>query len=474
MVEMSQAKSAASTEVDGEAKNSYNGPLVIVTLLFFMWGFITCMNDILIPKLQDVFTLQNWQAMLIQTAFFGAYFLISLLYFIFSVTKGDPINRIGYKNGIITGLVVTAAGCVLFYPAADFESYAFFLIALFVLASGITILQIAANPYVAILGPPETASSRLNMTQALNSLGTTVAPLIGGYLIFDQVQTLQASSADAVKLPYIGLAVLLLLIAALIKISRLPHVTGEKKIIADAGALKHPHLVLGIICIFMYVGGEVSIGSALINFFELPHIAGFNEAEAKHYLAFYWGGAMIGRFFGAVMLGHFKKNIYKFSIIGLITLLTFITVYSVYGLNLSFIVLGLIIINLLGFLLGSSVPNKTLGFFAFFVIVLLLLTSFADGQVALWSVIAIGLFNSIMFPTIFTLAIRGLGIHTTQGSSLLVMAIVGGAIIPPLQGLLADITGNLQLSFLVPMACYIFIVYYGFIGYKPKQIAKPI
>lgn len=446
----------------------YTGPLVIVTLLFFMWGFITCMNDILIPKLQDVFTLQNWQAMLIQTAFFGAYFLVSLAYFLFSMTKGDPINRIGYKNGIIVGLIVAAAGCLLFYPAADFASYAFFLLALFILASGITILQIAANPYVAILGPPKTASSRLNLTQALNSLGTTVAPLIGGYLIFDQAVTLQASGAESVKLPYIGLAVLLLLIAVLIKVSRLPHVSEEGKIVADAGALKHSHLVLGIICIFMYVGGEVSIGSALINFFGLPHIGGFNEAEAKHYLAFYWGGAMIGRFFGAVVLGDFKKNLYKYLIVGLITLLTFVTVYGVYGPNLAFIVLALIVLNLIGFLLGSAIPNKTLGIFAAIVIVLLLLTSFAQGEVALWSVIAIGLFNSIMFPNIFTLAIRGLGIHTSQGSSLLVMAIVGGAVIPPLQGLFADITGNFQLSFLVPLLCYVYIVYYGFAGYKIK------
>jgi len=434
-----------------------------------MWGFITCMNDILIPKLKDVFTLQHWQAMLIQTAFFGAYFIISLLYFIFSITKGDPIMKIGYKNGIIVGLIVAAIGCVLFYPAAGLHSYGFFLLALFVLASGITILQIAANPYVAILGPPEGSSSRMNLTQALNSLGTTIAPLIGGYLIFEATQQVGESAADSVKIPYLGLAATLLVIAFIIKLSRLPQVVGEGKIVADSGALQHRHLVLGIICIFMYVGGEVAIGSALIGFFELPQIAGLPEAEAKYYLAFYWGGAMIGRFFGAVGLAQFRSAIYKYLIIGIISAVTFLTIYVLYDLNLALLTLGLVAVNVLVLLLGRFIPHKTLGFYATTVILLLLLTIFTQGQLAMWSVIAIGLFNSIMFPTIFDLAIKDLGLHTSQGSSLLVMAIVGGAIIPPLQGAVADFTGNLQLSFCVPLLCYIYIVYYGFKGYRIKN-----
>lgn len=460
-----------TSAVAADANKNYNGPLVIVTLLFFMWGFITCMNDILIPKLQEVFTLLHWQAMLIQTAFFGAYFIISLLYYLISISKGDPIQAIGYKNGIIAGLIVAAIGCTLFYPAASFASYGFFLMALFVLASGITILQIAANPYVAILGAPETASSRLNLTQALNSFGTTIAPIIGGYLIFEQVLHADAGGADAVKLPYIGLAVLLILIAVLIKAAQLPHITGDGKLVADAGAIKHRHLALGIVCIFMYVGGEVAIGSALINFFRLPDIAGLEEAQAKHYLAFYWGGAMVGRFFGAVALGKFKSDAYKYAIIGLITSLTFVTVYGVYGIDLALITLGLVVFNFVAFMLGRFVPSRTLGIFALIVFGLLLIVSFGAGPVAMWSVVAIGLFNSIMFPTIFTLAIDGLGRHTSQGSSLLVMAIVGGAVIPPLQGLVADITGDLQISFVVPMLCYVYIVYYGFWGYHKRQSA---
>ncbi|WP_266206069.1 sugar MFS transporter [Pontibacter kalidii] len=453
------------TPASQEVTENYRGPLVTVTLLFFMWGFITCLNDILIPKLQQVFTLELWQAMLIQTAFFGAYFFVSLLYFILSITKGDPIRQIGYKNGIIVGLIVAAVGCALFYPAASTLSYGFFLGALFVLASGITILQIAANPYVAILGPQEGAASRLNMTQALNSLGTTVAPIIGGYLIFGAVNATD-TGADSVKMPYLGLAATLLAIALLIKVSKLPSIQNTDEITPGAGALRYRHLVLGIICIFAYVGGEVAIGSALINFFRLPEIAGLEEAEAGHFLAFYWGGAMVGRFFGAVALSNSKNAGGKYIVMGGIAAVVFVLLYFAYGLNEALIVLGLIALNFAVLMLGRFIPNRTLGYFAATVVVLLLITSFASGAVAMWSVIAIGLFNSIMFPTIFTLAIKGLGVHTSQASSLLVMAIVGGAIVPPLQGAVADITGDLQISFLVPLVCYLYIMYYGFSGSK--------
>lgn len=463
--DVNAAKAASNSAVN----KNYTGPLITVTLLFFMWGFITCLNDILIPKLQQVFTLELWQAMLIQTAFFGAYFFISLIYFIMSITTGDPIRKIGYKNGIIVGLVVAAVGCVLFFPAADLASYGFFLGALFVLASGITILQIAANPYVTILGPPESAASRLNLTQALNSLGTTVAPIIGGYLIFGAVDAVQDASAESVKMPYIGLAVTLLVIALIIKLSKLPSVQSDETIAPGAGALRHRHLVLGIICIFAYVGGEVAIGSTLINFFSLPEIAGLEEAEAGHFLAFYWGGAMVGRFFGAVALSDIRNKGMKYAIIAGIAALVFFIIWSVYSLDEALIILGLIAANFMVLMLGGFVPNRTLGVFAASVVALLLITSFATGAVAMWAVIAIGLFNSIMFPTIFTLAIKGLGVDTAQGSSLLVMAIVGGAIVPPLQGAVADMTGNLQISFMVPLLCYLYIMYYGFSGSKVKD-----
>ncbi|WP_210488158.1 sugar MFS transporter [Rufibacter aurantiacus] len=465
----SSAASAPAVTEPGTTSKSYTGALMTVTMLFFMWGFITCMNDILIPKLQQVFTLQNWQAMLIQTAFFGAYFIVSLLYFIFSVTKGDPILKIGYKNGIIVGLAVTAIGCLLFLPAADSHSYGLFLGALFVLASGITVLQITANPYVSILGPPESSSSRMNMTQALNSFGTTIAPIIGGYLIFDQVSN-DAATADSVKMPYVGLAITLIVIAVIIKLARLPRLTGDGAVVvAGSGALQHKHLVLGIICIFMYVGGEVAVGSMLINYFKLPQIAGLDESEAKHFLSFYWGGAMIGRFFGAVALAQFRNNSLKYVIMAVIAAVTFGTVYAIYDLNQALIILGLIAANFVVLLLGRFIPNRTVGLYATAVIVLLLIGTFGQGAVAMWAVIGIGLFNSVMFPTIFDLAIKGLGVHTSQGSSLLVMAIVGGAIVPPLQGVVADVTGDVQLSFIVPMLCYAYIVFYGFRGYRTRD-----
>lgn len=454
--------------VEREPIKGYKGPLVVVTMLFFMWGFITCMNDILIPKLQEVFVLQNWQAMLIQTAFFGAYFFVSLGYYLISVTKGDPISKIGYKRGIILGLLIAAVGCILFFPAASIENYVLFLLALFVLASGITILQIAANPYVTVLGPPKGASSRLNMTQAFNSLGTTIAPVIGGYLIFETGEAVSAG-AESVKVPYLGLALGLVVIALTFKMIKLPKVTESDSVISGSGALRYSHLLLGVFCIFAYVGGEVAVGSALINFIGLPNIAGLKEAEASHFLAFFWGGAMIGRFFGAVALADFKHNLHRFGIISLITLVTFLAVYVLYGLDLALIALTLVLMNIVVLLLGRFIPNRTLALFALSVIGLLFLGIFGEGHLAMWSIIAIGLFNSIMFPTIFALAIRGLGKYTGQASSLLVMAIVGGAVVPPLQGLFADVTGSLQLSFVIPMLCYLYIAFYGFIGYMTNR-----
>ena len=306
----------------------------------------------------------------------------------------------------------------------------------------------------------------MNMTQAFNSFGHTIAPILGGYLIFDQVQ--QVGNADSVKMPYLGLAGALLFIALIIKLSRLPRITEEVNTLTSGGALQYRHLVLGIICIFLYVGGEVSIGSALISYLELPQIAGLPETEAKYYLAFFWGGAMIGRFFGAVALGSFKNNGVKYLLMLVIAAAAFGAVLGLYGLDMALITLGLIFANVVCFFLGRFIPNQTLGLFAMVVIGLLLVGILGSGSLAMWSVIAIGLFNSIMFPTIFDLAIKGLGVHTSQGSSLLVMAIVGGAIIPPLQGLVADLSGNFQLSFVVPLLSYLYILFYGFWGYKVK------
>lgn len=401
--------------------------LAVTTTLFFMWGFITVLNDVLIPHLKSVFTLNYTQAMLVQLIFFGAYFVMSL-------PAGKVIERVGYRNGIMIGLAVTGVGALLFIPAAQTVSYAMFLGAFFVLASGITLLQVAANPYVSLLGDPRYASSRLNLAQALNSLGTTLAPKLGGVLILSatvlgaaelaqlapaEQLAYRAQQAALVTGPYIAVAATLFVLAFVVWIFRLPPLT-EATASADAhkhrfsDVLRHRHLRLGVVAIFLYVGAEVSIGSFMINYLSMPSIGNVSEATAAGYVSLYWGGAMIGRFVGFALM-------------------------------------------------RTLDPRRLLGGCAALAALLVACTMVAHGNAALWSVVAIGLFNSIMFPTIFTVAIEGMGTMTDKASSLLIMAIVGGAIVPVLQGALADHIG-LQHAFVLPLLCYFFIVYYGFAG----------
>ena len=416
-----QNPTVASAAVEGE-HNQHTSALVIVTILFFMWGLITSLNDVLIPHLKSIYTLTYMQAMLVQFCFFGAYFIVSL-------PAGALIRRLGYQNGAVTGLLIAAAGCALFYPASN-GGYGMFLFALFVLASGITILQVAANPYVTALGPARTAASRLTLTQAFNSLGTTVAPALGGILILstvvlsaDQLALLpaaeqaahKAAEAAAVQGPYLGLAAALALLAVLFAMARLPKIAFEDTttaaVDAKGGAMSYRHLVLGALGIFLYVGAEVSIGSFLINFIGEPHIAGLSHADAARYVSMYWGGALVGRFIGFAVMRYVSP--------------------------------------------GKSLAVTSLGSIA-----LVLTATFTEGSLAMWAIVAVGLCNSIMFPTIFSMALHGLGRFTGQGSGILCMAIVGGAVVPFVQGILADTIG-LQISFLVPAACYLFIMYYG-------------
>jgi FHS family L-fucose permease-like MFS transporter len=464
--------SGATTNGSNEVSKDYKSAFAVLTLLFFMWGFITCLNDILIPYLKEVFSLTYFQAMLIQFAFFGAYFIGSVIYFFISMYYGDPIAKMGYKNGIILGLVIAAGGCALFIPAASFLLYGFFLTALFCLGLGLTVLQIAANPYVAILGSPKTASSRLNLAQGFNSFGYTIAPVIGGYLIFSFFGGEGVLGADALKIPYLGLSMLFLVLAVVIKLFPLPVVTDSGSVEKGAPALKYRHLVLGMVAIFCYVGAEVTIGSLLVNFFGLPEIAGLEEMEASAFLSFYWGGTMIGRFLGAISLSAIDNG-KKFGLMSLTAIATFFVIYGVVYLNTGISIeeispfLIFVALNLLAFRLGKSNPQRTLAIFSGIAILLLALVILTSGKVAFWSVIAIGLFNSIMWSNVFTLAISGLGKYTSQASSLLVMAILGGALVPLLQGVLADVVG-IQLSFAIPIFCYAFIGYYGLKGYIPK------
>ncbi|MFA6163252.1 MAG: L-fucose:H+ symporter permease [Methylobacter sp.] len=428
---------ATDTTIRSE-KNTYSGSLAILTSLFFIWGFITCLNDILIPHLKSVFTLNYTEAMLIQFCFFTAYFVVS-------VPSGYLVEKIDYKGGIIAGLAIAGIGCLLFYPAAGSHSYPLFLGAFFVLASGITLLQVAANPYVTILGNPESASSRLTMTQAFNSLGTTIAPYFGTLFILstavktadeikllntDELSGYQSAQAAAVQTPYLLLAAVLFFIAVIFALIKLPKIEAAEAPVlgveddVHASAWGYKHLVLGAIGIFVYVGGEVSIGSFLINFLGEPSIAGLEEKDAGKYVSFYWGGAMIGRFIGAGAMQRIQ-------------------------------------------------PNKALTFNAVTAAILVLITIISSGHLAMWTILAVGLFNSIMFPTIFSLAVNGLGKHTGQGSGILCAAIVGGAVLPVMQGMFADHIG-IQQAFFIPVLCYCYIAYYGCRGYKFSAIKRVV
>jgi len=420
---MTQIRTAAGS-------GNFRAALIVLTSLFFMWGLITSLNDILVPHLKAAFALTYFEAMLIQSCFFGAYFVMSL-------PSGYLVERVGYKRGIIVGLSTAGVGCLLFYPAAGAHSYELFLFALFVLASGITLLQVAANPYVAILGPPQTASTRLTLTQAFNSLGTTVGPFLGSVLILSAVApapdraTQATAEAATVQMPYLGLAATLFVIAVIIAATRLPSIEAVDQPAGASDAAMHSHdslwsyrhLVLGAVGIFVYVGAEVAIGSILVNFMERPEIGGLSAETAGKYLSLYWGGAMVGRFIGSAVLARVP-------------------------------------------------PGKVLAFNATVAAGLLLLVMATAGTTAMWSLLAIGLFNSIMFPTIFTLAIAGLGKHTGAASGVLCMAIVGGAIVPALQGLFVDHI-SLLYSFVIPLACYLYIVHYGLRGHRRAGAAGP-
>ncbi|WP_255482542.1 L-fucose:H+ symporter permease [Rhodanobacter sp. MP7CTX1] len=403
----------------------------VLTTIFFMWGFLTCLNDILIPHLKSIFQLGYAQVMLVQFTFFGAYFLMAL-------PAGRLIASLGYKKGIVAGLAIAGVGALGFWPAAGFHLYPAFLGALFVLATGITVLQVAANPYVALLGPERTSSSRLTLAQALNSFGTFLAPWFGGLLILSNVvktpdelaklgpvQQLvyQTQQAQAVQGPYIGLAVVLFLLAIFVWLFRLPALTeatdkGDHERHGFAEVLRHPHVLFGVLGIFFYVGAEVSIGSFMVNYLSMPDIGHMSEQQAAHYVSFYWLGAMIGRFIGSALMAKIS-------------------------------------------------PRVLLAIFAAINALLVLTTMLSSGEVAVVSIIAIGLFNSIMFPTIFALGIEHLGPLTSKASSLLIMAIVGGALIPYVQGVFADHIG-LQHAFFLPLLCYLYIVFYGVRGSKVR------
>ncbi|WP_339705174.1 sugar MFS transporter [uncultured Kriegella sp.] len=390
---------------------NFRGAFALMTTLFFIWGAIVSLNDILIPHFKGLFDMNYTETMLIQFCFFGAYFLMA-------VPASLLIERIGYKKGISAGLITIGLGALLFLPASWAVSYPLFLFGLFTMATGSVILQVVANPYVIILGKPETASSRLNLAQGINSLATTLAPLAGGFLILGHYNTPKEAAA-AVEGPYVGLAIFAFLIATIFFFLKLPKVLETDGVKVNGNVLKFRQLRLGAIALMLYVGAEVAIGSFIVNFLGEENIAGFAEKKAATYIPIYWAGLMVGRFLGSAIL-------------------------------------------------QKASSQKVLFTSALASVLLLAVTILTNGYVAMWAMLAVGLFNSIMWSNIFTLAVSGLGKYTNKAAGILVMAPVGGAILPLLQGVLADMPSiGLHLSYILPLLCYAFIIYYAVNGYKP-------
>ena len=394
-----------------------NLALSVVGALFFMLGFITCLNDILIPHLKAIFNLNYTQAMLVQFCFFTAYAVMS-------IPMSKLVEKMGYKAGIIGGFLIAALGCILFYPAAASASYPIFLGALFILAAGIVLLQVAGNPYVTLLAPKGKESMMLTLIQAFNSLATTVAPPIGAALIFVDATASQAERISSVQMPYLGLAGFMILLSVLIGLIKLPDARQiaaaqtESNHDGKTSVWQYKHMVLGTIGIFCYVGAEVAIGSLMVNVLE--HTAGLDHDKAAGYLSVYWGGAMVGRFIGAGLM-------------------------------------------------NKIAPTKYLAFNASMAVGLLLLAIAANGgAVTQWALLLIGFFNSIMFPTIFSLGTKGLGKFTGAASGIISTAIVGGALVPVLQGLVIDNVG-LMISYVIPAVCYVYIVFFATQGYKADE-----
>jgi MFS transporter, FHS family, L-fucose permease len=424
---MALAPGAAASTETGDTHVDAPQLQLFVMGLFFIFGGITSLNDVIIPKLKELFTLNYTQAMLVQFCFFAAYAVIG-------IPGARLVKKIGYMRGAVAGLLTMMAGCLLFIPASQTATYGVFLLALFVLASGVVIVQVVSNPLISLLGKPATAHSRLTFAQAFNSLGTTIFPIAGAILILGSLATVTAdqlsgaaldayrtAESQAIVNGYLGVAVALAIVAGVVWMFRnaLKGETHEaSEGLAGLDLLKRPRFGYGALCIFLYVGAEVAIGSLIVNYLMQPHVMGLDREVAGPMIGLYWGGAMVGRFIGSALL-------------------------------------------------RLASPGKLLAFVAIASILLILISTQTNGAVSGYSLLAVGLTNAIMFPTIFTLACEKLGSRAADGSGIINVAIVGGAVVPLLTGIIADMTSSLAIAFVLPMICYAIIAGFGFYARKP-------
>jgi FHS family L-fucose permease-like MFS transporter len=447
---------------------------VALISVFFFWGFVAASNGILIPLFKSKFALSQFQSQLVDLAFYTAYAIGSLVYFFMSRATGDPINKIGYKKALILGLLISAIGSLFFIPAAKSQSYPLLLSALFIIGLGFALQQIVANPFVINFGEKQTGSQRLNLAGGVNSFGTTIGPVLLSYALFGNINIPKPDdlSLDTLIVPALILCALFILCAGILWFSKLPSITSAEKLDKDLGALKFPQLRLGMIAIFVYVGVEVTIQSNMGALLALPEIKGLDHTKISHFISLYWGSLMIGRWTGSLAVFNFNKvtkNLMQF----IMPLIAFAVIYGVNYLRGSkvedfiFYIPYVVLASIL-FIISGDNAARTLLILSISAAVMMVVGLISTGNLALYSFLSGGLFCSVMWPCIFALAINGLGKYTNQASALLIMMIIGGAIIPPIQGLLVDAL-NAHTSYILTVGCFAYLAWYA---YKVNAVFK--
>jgi MFS transporter, FHS family, L-fucose permease len=441
-----------------EQKNTQTAGMMFMGMIFFLFGFVTTFNITLADKFKSVFELSNFEAQLVNGAFFFTYFVLSF-------AAGGIIKKIGYKGGVILGLLLVAVGSFLFFPAAKAISFPFFLFAIFIMAGGVVFLQVAANPYVTALGPSETASGRLNLTQALNSIATYLAPILAGLFVFKTAADAALNAAESIPTaPFLIIAVVVILIAIAIYLLKLPEISTQG--VERKSVWKHPHVVLGAVGIFCYVGAEVGSAAMLQRYFQEALQMARNDAAMM--IALYWGGAMVGRFYGSFMLSNVEKSKKYLYTVLVLLLALFVGWFVRKEITDGLIFAGIALVNYLAMQLGKGNASRSLAVFGIIAALLLVIVISVSGPVILWVGLSIGFFNSIMFPNIFALGVEGLDKgELSMASGLINTMIVGGAVVPVLMGLIADGVG-VRFAFILPILCYLYIVFFALVGSKRR------